>query len=249
MIGSVPVAKFISQGMDCKVVCIQSVIGDIETLVVRADSGINTAADLKGKKIATLYSSTAHYSLLKYLDINNVPHEDVNVVHMLVADIAPSFERGDIDGAFIWEPTLSKILDMDGKKLVSAKEMADKGYATFDLEVARTAFAEEHPDIVKQYVKCIDKAVKLYNDDEQRTGDMMSKVLNISAEDVLKSVKSTIWLTAKEQSESEWFSEGKMADVLYDSAQFLLEQGDIDTLPDKQVFADAVDSSFVDSFK
>jgi taurine transport system substrate-binding protein len=249
MIGSVPVAKFLSQGMDCKVVCIQSIIGEIETLVVRSDSGINTAADLKGKTIATLYSSTAHYSLLKYLDVNGIDHKDVNVKHMLVADIEPAFKRGDIDGAFIWEPTLSDLMNDGGKKLVSAKEMADQGYATFDLEVVRSDFAKEYPDLVNQYVKCIDKAVKLYNDAPDKAGDMMAKVLKSNATDILGSVKSSTWLTAKEQSESEWFGGGKMADILYDSAFFLKEQGDIETLPDKQLFIDAVDSSFVDSFK
>ena len=249
MIGSIPVAKFISQGMECKVICIQSIIGEIETLAVRSDSGINTAADLKGKTIATLYSSTAHYSLLKYLDVNGIDHKDVNIKHMMVADIEPAFKRGDIDGAFIWEPTLSAIMENGGKKLVSAKEMADLGYATFDLEVVRSNFAKEHPDIVKQYIECIDKAVKLYNDDPKKAGDSMTKVFKITADDALKRVQSSKWLTAKEQSESQWFSGGKMADILYDSACFLEEQGDIDTLPDKQLFADAVDSSFVDSFR
>lgn len=249
MIGSVPVSKFISQGMDCKVICIQSVIGDIETLVVRDDSGISKAEDLKGKTIATLYSSTAHYSLMKYLEINGINSKDVNIKHMMVADIEPAFRHGDIDGAFIWEPTLSKIMEDSGKKLVSAKDMAEAGYATFDLEIARADFVKEHPDIVKQYVRCIDKAVNLYNSDPEKAGKLMSEVLKIDAEDALKSVQSTQWLTPKEQSESEWFGERKLTDILYDSAQFLLEQGDIETLPDKQVFDDAVDSSFVDSFK
>ncbi len=249
MIGSVPVAKFLSQGMDCKVVCIQSILGDIETLAVRSDSGINTAADLKGKTIATLYSSTAHYSLMKYLEINGIDGSDVNIRHMLVADIAPAFEHGDIDGAFIWEPQLSKIMELGGKKLVSAKEMAEAGYATFDLEVVRSEFAGEYPELVKQYVKCIDKAVKLYNEDPSEAGRLMEKVLKITPEDALKRVQSSIWMTAKEQSESEWFSNGKMADVLSDTAQFLLEQDDIEQLPEKQVFIDAVDSSFVDSFR
>lgn len=127
--------------------------------------------------------------------------------------------------------------------------MADQGYATFDLEVTRSDFAKEYPDLVNQYVKCIDKAVKLYNDDPDKAGDMMAKVLKSNATDILGSVKSSTWLTAKEQSESEWFGDGKMADILYDSACFLKEQGDIETLPDKQRFIDAVDSSFVDGFK
>lgn len=249
MIGSVPVSKFISQGMDCKVVCIQSIIGDIETLAVQPDSGIRKAADLKGKTIATLYSSTAHYSLIKYLDINGIDRDAVNIKHMMVAEIADAFEKKEIDGAFIWEPQLSKIMEMGGKKLISAKEMADLGYATFDLEVVRTGFAEEHPDLVKQYVGCIDKAVKLYNEDPQKACESMAKVFKITPEDALGRIKSTQWLAAKEQAESDWFRNRKMVDILYDSAQFLLDLGDIENVPDKQVFEDAVDSSFVDSFK
>ena len=249
MIGSVPAAKFISQGMDCKVICIQSILGDIETLAVRQGSGISKAEDLKGKTIATLLSSTAHYSLLKYLDINGIPHDEVNIVHMMVADIASAFERGDIDGAFIWEPELTKLMQNGGKKLVSAKEIADSGYATLDLELARTEFCEEHPELVEKYVACVDKAVKLYNEDPKKACESMAKVLKITPEDSLTRIKSTSWLTAKEQADSDWFSSGRLADTLYDTAKFLFEQKDIDSLPDEQVFKDAVDNEFLNSFK
>ncbi len=249
MIGSVPAAKFLSQGMDSKLICIQSVLGDIESLVVRDDLNINEAEDLKGKTIATLFSSTAHYSLLKYLDLYGIKHEDVNIVHMLVPDIAPAFERGDIDGAFIWEPELSALLKNGGKKLISAKDMADAGYATLDLEWVRTEFAKENPELVKRYVKCIDMAVELYNNDPHKACEYMSKVLKITPEGSLERVQSTQWLTAREQSESVWFRNGGLADILYDSAKFLNEQGDLDTVPDKKLFEDAVDSSYVDSFK
>ena len=70
---------------------------------------------------------------------------------MLVPDIAPAFERGDIDGAFIWEPELSALLKNGGKKLISAKDMADAGYATLDLEWVRTEFAKENPEYIRLY--------------------------------------------------------------------------------------------------
>ena len=249
MIGSVPAAKFLSQGMDSKLICIQSVLGDIESLVVRDDLNINKAEDLKGKTIATLFSSTAHYSLIKYLDLHGIRREDVNIVHMQVPDIGSAYEKGYIDGAFIWEPELSALLKNGGKKLISAKDMADAGYATLDLEWVRTGFAKENPELVKRYVKCIDRAVELYNNDPHKACEYMSKVLKITPEGSLERVQSTQWLTAREQSESAWFRNGGLADILYDSAKFLNEQGDLDTVPDKKLFEDAVDSSYVDSFK
>ena len=54
---------------------------------------------------------------------------------------------------------------------------------------------------------------------------------------------------AKEQADSDWFSSGRLADTLYDTAKFLFEQKDIDSLPDEQVFKDAVDNEFLNSFK
>ena len=68
-LGSSPVARGLSAPLNIpyKVAFVLDVAGDNEALVARNDTGIDTIAQLKGKRVATPFASTAHYSLLAAL--------------------------------------------------------------------------------------------------------------------------------------------------------------------------------------
>ena len=63
-VGSSPFAAAISRGLDVKAFYLASISGIDEALIVRNGSGINSLADLKGKKLAAAPVSTDHYQLL-----------------------------------------------------------------------------------------------------------------------------------------------------------------------------------------
>ena len=59
-LGSAPAALGISNKVGYKVFWIGDVIGTAESLVAKNDAGVNSIADLKGKKIAVPFASTSH---------------------------------------------------------------------------------------------------------------------------------------------------------------------------------------------
>ena len=59
--GSSPFASALSQGVPIQVFWILDNINDAEALVARNGSGVNTLADLKGKKIGLPFVSTTHF--------------------------------------------------------------------------------------------------------------------------------------------------------------------------------------------
>ena len=67
-VGSSPATAAASQGMDVQVIWLLDDIGNAEQLVARNGSGVTSLADLKGKKVATPFVSTAHYQLLAALN-------------------------------------------------------------------------------------------------------------------------------------------------------------------------------------
>ncbi len=85
------------------------VAGDNEALVARNGSGVNTIADLKGKRIGTPFASTAHYSLLAALSQNGLSANDVQLVDLQPQAILAAWDRGDIDAAYTWLPTLDQL--------------------------------------------------------------------------------------------------------------------------------------------
>jgi sulfonate transport system substrate-binding protein len=73
-------------------------------IVARRSAGIRTAADLRGKKIATSLNSSAHFYIVKTLRGAGLPEQDVTVVGVLPTDMPAALARGDVDAVSIWEP-------------------------------------------------------------------------------------------------------------------------------------------------
>ncbi len=243
MYGSCPAANGISSGADVKVIALQVVLGGSEYLAAKNGSGIESVKDLVGKTVATPFASTAHYSLLKAMQVEGVAETDVDLIDMQPAEINAAWFNGQIDATYCWEPLLSELLS-EGKEIINSGEVAAMGYMTCDVSVVRRAFAEEHPDAVKAYVECTEKGLQLYSTNRAEAVKAIAENLNISEEDAEKQAGGNIWLTAAEQYE-QYFSNGMMAKTLYETASFLYEQGSISNLPSLEDFEKAVDTETI----
>jgi taurine transport system substrate-binding protein len=133
-LGSSPVARGLSAPLNIpySVAFVLEVAGDNEALVARNGSGIESIADLKGKRVATPFASTAHYSLLAALAQNGVSAGDVQLVDLQPQAILAAWERGDIAAAYSWLPTLDQ-LEKNGKVLITSRQLADTGKPTLVL--------------------------------------------------------------------------------------------------------------------
>ena len=115
---------------------------------MRNGSGINSLADLKGKKLAAAPVSTDHYQLLALIKSLGLTEKDVQVFAIPQPEIVAGYNRGDLDGGFVWDPALTE-LKKNGKVLITSKEVAEKGAPTFSAWVATRAFAKDNPDFLK----------------------------------------------------------------------------------------------------
>ena len=133
-LGSSPVARGLSAPLNIpyKVAFVLDVAGDNEALVARDGININTIAELRGKRIATPFASTAHYSLLAALNQNGLSPSDVQLVDLQPQAILAAWERGDIDAAYTWLPTLDQ-LRKTGEDLITSRQLAKDGRPTLDL--------------------------------------------------------------------------------------------------------------------
>lgn len=250
LLGSSSATLGIANGMDVEVIWIHEVLGDAERLAAKNSSNINSIQDLKGKKVATPFATTAHYSLLKALELNGVSEKDITLLDMQMPDIYAAWQRGDIEAAYAWEPTLSSLLK-DGKTIISSKDMAAKGVVTSNVEIVRKDFAKKYPDIVAGYIKALDKAIKLYNEDQAEAVKTIAKALNITEEEALKQTKGSIWLTAQQQLDPAYFGtsskKGNLAGSLKDTADFLYKQKSLVSKPELSTFEQAVNPSYIES--
>ncbi len=239
--GSSPLTAAASQGQDIKLFWILDDIADAEALIARNGSGINSVKDLKGKKVATPFVSTAHYQLMAAMKLEGVDAKGVNVMNMRPPEIAAAWERGDIDATFIWDPVLSKIKG-NGKVIASSKSIGAKGYPTFDGLIVNAKWAAANEGFMVALVQALNKADNAYRGNKAKwTADSaevkaVAKWTKADAKDVPAAMALYVYPTAQEQMGAQWLG-GGAAKAMAETAKFLKEQGRIQEVkPDYGVF-------------
>lgn len=241
--GSSPVTKGLSAPLNIpyKVVWIHDLIGDNEALV--AKQGIGSVKDLAGKKVATPFGSTAHYSLLAALKAAGVDSAAVRTIDLQPQDALAAWKRGDIDAAYVWTPTLSE-LTKDGKVLITSRQLAEQGKPTADLGVVTNAFAAKHPEVVTAWIKAQDQAVGQARTAPDQAAKSIGAELGLAPEEAKRQLAELVLLSAKEQTAPEYLgtpgAPGKLAATLHDAAVFLKEQKKVDAVPDEAAFGRAL---------
>ena len=244
-LGSSPVARGLSAPLNIpyQVAFILDVAGENEALIARNGTGINTVADLRGKRIATPFASTAHYSLLAALSQNGLSPNDVRLIDLQPQAILAGWERGDIDAAYTWLPTLDE-LRRTGKELISSRQLADAGKPTLDLAAVSGAFAQAHPEVVDTWRQQQARALRTIHDDPAAAAKAIAAEVGISPADVEGQLKQAVFLTPEQVASPEWLgSEGKPGNIavnLQSASQFLADQKQIPAAAPLQTFQDAI---------
>ncbi|MBV9633327.1 MAG: taurine ABC transporter substrate-binding protein [Methylobacteriaceae bacterium] len=231
-VGSSPFAAAASRGLDVKAVYINSVSGTDEALVVRNGSGIEKPADLRGKRLAAAPVSTDHYQLLAVLKQEGIAEKDAEVFALPQADIVAAYKRGDLDGAFVWDPALTE-LQKDGKILLTSKQVAERGAPTFGAWVVTGDFAKSNPDFLKSFIAVVDKYNKSYASDQAAWGPnsdnarALAKLLGGTAKEQSDRLQDVVLVPLEVQASDAWLGGGDksgIARILKDTAGFLKDQ-------------------------
>jgi taurine transport system substrate-binding protein len=232
-VGSTGVATAISQGMDVELFWILEDIASAEALVARNGSGVNTIADLKGKKVGTPFVSTSHFQLLYALQKAGLKPTDVQILNMRPPEIAAAWGRGDLDATFIWDPVLSTV-KKNGKVLTTSGDICKQGACTFDGLVVSKKFATENPAFMVALVKAIGKADADYRANPKAWTGEAAKAAAVAKwsggkpEDVADAMALYGFPSLKDQASPAWLgggADGAAAKALAQQANFLKEQG------------------------
>ncbi len=226
-LGSSPLAVAASQQVPIEVFLLASKLGNSEALVVKKT--ISKPEDLIGKRIAVPFISTTHYSLLAALKHWGIKPGQVEIVNLQPPAIIAAWQRGDIDGAYVWAPAVNA-LEKDGKVLTDSEQVGQWGAPTLDVWVVRKDFAEKHPEVVKAFAKSAIDAQQPYiaNPDAWlKQPENISKLARLSGVpegDVPGLVKGNTYLTPQQQTVE---LTGPVNKAIIDTAQFLKEQGKV----------------------
>jgi len=141
-------------------------------LVVR--DGINSAADLKGTNLASpQLGNTQDVALRTWLTDQGLKNSvdgggDVTISPTPNSDIPNLFQSGELDGAWVPEPTASLlVLERGGHVLVDEQDLWPDGRFVTTHLIVRTDFLEQYPDTVSALLRAHVRSVELAEKDAQ----------------------------------------------------------------------------------
>ncbi|MEL6158416.1 MAG: ABC transporter substrate-binding protein [Cyanobacteria bacterium J06623_5] len=248
LVGSLPTATAIAQGLPMQVYTVHNIIDKNAALATTSASGIKTMADLRGKRIAVPFGSTSHFSLLSAITQADLDASEVTILDMGTSELTTAWNRDAIDGSFVWQTTLSQLLNANGSVLITAGEVGKKGAPTADLGTVSNKFLSAYPDFLAGFVEVLDDAVRFYRNNPEEAAGAIAQEVGFSVEESLSAMNELIWLTTEEQLSEKYMgtpgAPGAVAKMLKDSADFMATLKAIPPAPELTTFEAALYNNF-----
>ncbi len=212
-----------SQGKGLRIIS-GSASGGVK-LVVNPDK-IKTLDDLKGKKIATpQLGNTQDVAFLNWISEKGWKVDaqsgkgDVSVVRSDNKVTPDAYKSGDLDGAWVPEPTASKLVSEGAKVLLDEKDLwPDKKFVITNIIVSQK-FLDEHPDVVEAVLKGSVATNKWINANPDEAKASANKALeNLSGKPLPTEILDSAW-------ESIEITDDPLAETLKTQAGYSVKSG------------------------
>jgi sulfonate transport system substrate-binding protein len=126
-------------------------------ILVPANSGIRSIADLKGKRVGFTKGSSAHNVVIATLEKAGLTYEDITPVYLTPPDAGPAFANGSIEAWAIWDPYFAiGEKRQNGRILINAHEVAK----TNSFYLANRDFANSHVRETREVIDGLAEAAR-----------------------------------------------------------------------------------------
>lgn len=206
--------------------------------MVVASSGIDSIADLKGKKVGVEIGFVGHLLLLNGLEKAGLSESDVELVNMPTHQAAQTLASGDVDAIVAWQPNSGESLKAvaGSKKIYSS---ADEPGLIYDTLAVSPESLSEHADEWKKVIDVWYKIVDYIKDPETQADaiEIMSARVDLSAEEYTPFVKGT-YIVSKDEAIAIWknaegfksiYGSSKIVDDFNVANEVYSEPQDLDT--------------------
>ena len=219
VIGDVPTVTALSAGNTMKAVGVPASGPDAYAMLSRFDDkSFNSSADMKGKRIATVFGSTGHNFTTKLLEKNNLTFDEIEFISVSASEAEKALTSGLCDAIVIWEPNVTRLIDKAVAKVVALGSETDlRGTNAF---VVRSDYLAAHKDVIKIILEQYQKAVQDIPNLDRPTLEKLSDALKITPEQTIRIAKKYVFSVS---------ISNKDIESLQDTARFLVEIGNMDT--------------------
>ena len=187
-------------------------------IIARKGKGIKTGADLKGKRVGMNKGTSSHFYLGIYLIHNNLSISDVEISYIKTADLSAALKNDEVDAISVWQPYSQEAerLLQDNAIILPQPEIYR---TTFDFAVMKS-FAKDHPEILKKFLRAIDKAAVFIKDNKEQSQEIIAQSFKIDKDIVYAAWNDFVFGVSLDQSLlvawdeiARWAVKNKFADI------------------------------------
>lgn len=179
-VGATSVILSAANGADIKILSMYSRSPEAFRLFAGKDSAIQSAADLKGKKIAGPKGTILHELLVAYLATAGLAESDVEFVSMGIPDAQAALVGGAVDCALLAGPTAYNMAK-DGYQIVTTGE----GLVDATIVVAASGeFYEKNPLLVNRFIEAQAQIQQYMKQNPEEILEMTAKETELSIDAV-----------------------------------------------------------------
>jgi len=209
-------------------------------VVARRSAGIDSVADLAGKRIATIPQTSSGYFFKLMLEREGLSYDDIEAVSIVpLAGMTEALAKGEVDAVVIWEPESENSAQVLGDDLIEFS-----GHGVYRELFNLNSTAEKLADPVSRqrivhFIRAILDASEAIRADPARAQELVIEAGEFDRQDVADSWVHHTWLAAVPDD---------LLDVMVVQEQWLAEQSDraprsraqLATLIDTSAYEEAV---------
>ena len=206
------------------------------------DTATQSLEELKGKTIAVRVGSGTHTVWVRYLKTKGLSENDFTIKNIEAEQIPAAFEAGGIDGAVVWDPFATIILEKNlGRTILKPKDMAEPLRVTYPFFVMTTEdMIKNKRDTVQRFVNAWTRTMHYIHANKSEVAHLMQAFFaregtKLSKETVKKLLDGTNY-------DRVIVSQADIDDTM-ESAKIQFEQKRLKKLPDLKQH---VDNSFAE---
>jgi ABC-type nitrate/sulfonate/bicarbonate transport system substrate-binding protein len=239
----------VNVGSDSKSVALFGAMGDKAVIIgtvqrgnrystmVHVDSDYKDWSELKGKKVGTRFGTGAEFVLRKYYDAQpDLSWDDFEWVNIKTEDMIAALASKQIEAFTCWAPT-SEIAEAQGIGRM-LRNFGDVALTPVCIHTTK-AFLDSHRDLLVKFLAAHMKKAKMIKENPAQAGEYAAK----AAEERGYNISGGAFKLIFERINFQIEFDDSLIDEIYDTAEFLKDQGQIEEIPtlywDTSLLADA----------
>lgn len=204
----------------------------INSILVRPESGLQTPEELKGKKLGVAKGTTSHVYLDKFLKQYGLEESDLEIINLQIADAVSAFQSGQVDAIATIDPYTTQLVAQHKGIELKPKEEIDAPVTL----IARSDFAKAHPEIVTEILKAYKTATQWQSSHIDDAADTYAKLKGLDP--------GIVKVLINKQASGLSPISADIIETQQESADFLYQSG---FLKKKIQYKDYVDNTYVEA--